>query len=61
MQQEEREKVKRSSIIPLNEKERRLKVDEDLKFVELQDKKMEKFVEQKEFFLSSLRIKYLSL
>jgi len=50
MQQEERQKAKKSNINPLNEKKRRLKVDEDLKFVELQDKKMENFVEQKEFF-----------
>lgn len=50
MQQEEREKAKKSSINPLTEQERRLKVDEDLKFVELQDKKMENFVEQKKFF-----------
>ncbi|XP_057421757.1 protein SUPPRESSOR OF GENE SILENCING 3 [Lotus japonicus] len=48
MQQEEREKVKQSSAGPLNAEERRLKVDEYLKFVEVQDKEMENFVAQKE-------------
>ncbi|RHN70043.1 putative XS domain-containing protein [Medicago truncatula] len=49
MQQEEREKVKKSSIgPPSNAEERRLKVEGYLKFVELQDKEMENFVEEKE-------------
>ncbi|CAL0327725.1 unnamed protein product [Lupinus luteus] len=48
MQQEEREKVKQSSNGPLNAEERKLKADEYLKFVEVQDKEMENFVAEKE-------------
>ncbi|XP_004503025.1 protein SUPPRESSOR OF GENE SILENCING 3 [Cicer arietinum] len=48
MQQEEREKVKQLSTSHLNAEERRLKVDEYLKFVEVQDKEMENFVGEKE-------------
>lgn len=49
MQQEEREKVKKTTTGPANaEEERRLKVEGYLKFVELQDKEMESFVDEKE-------------
>nr|KYP69506.1 hypothetical protein KK1_008697 [Cajanus cajan] len=48
-QQEEREKVKQSSTTgPVNSEEYRLKVDEYLKFVEVQDKEMENFVAEKD-------------
>ncbi|XP_027332836.1 protein SUPPRESSOR OF GENE SILENCING 3 [Abrus precatorius] len=48
LQQEEREKVKQSNTGPLNTEEWRLKADEYLKFVEVQDKEMEHFVTEKE-------------
>lgn len=48
IQQEEREKVKKSSTSPLNADGRRLKADGYLKFVEVQDKEMENFVAEKE-------------
>ncbi|RDX73391.1 Protein SUPPRESSOR OF protein SILENCING 3, partial [Mucuna pruriens] len=49
MQQEEREKVKQSSTTgPASAEEYRLKVDDFLKFVEVQDKEMENFVAEKE-------------
>jgi len=44
MQQEEREKVRESSINPLNIKVQWIKVNEYLKFVEAQDRKMDSFV-----------------
>ncbi|WJX41000.1 Protein SUPPRESSOR OF GENE SILENCING [Trifolium repens] len=48
MQQEEREKVKLSSTGHLNAEDRRLKAEGYLKFVAVQDKEMENFVEEKE-------------
>ncbi|MED6187148.1 Protein SUPPRESSOR OF GENE SILENCING [Stylosanthes scabra] len=51
MQQEERDKVMQSSTAPLNAEDRRLKADEYLKFVEVQDKEMENFVAEKEKLL----------
>ncbi|RYR25083.1 hypothetical protein Ahy_B02g058711 isoform B [Arachis hypogaea] len=51
MQQEERQKVMQSSTAPLNAEDRRLKADEYLKFVEVQDKEMENFVAEKEKLL----------
>ena len=52
MQQEEREKVKQSSTTGhVNAEEYRLKVEEYLKFVEVQDKEMENFVAEKEKLL----------
>ncbi|KAL4295037.1 hypothetical protein HN51_045915 [Arachis hypogaea] len=51
MQQEEREKVMQSSTAPFNAEDRRLKADEYLKFVEVQDKEMENFVAEKEKLL----------
>ncbi|MED6192007.1 Protein SUPPRESSOR OF GENE SILENCING [Stylosanthes scabra] len=48
MQQEKREQVKQSSASPLNAEEGSRKVQEYLKFVELQDKEMDKFVAEEE-------------
>ncbi|XP_061376109.1 protein SUPPRESSOR OF GENE SILENCING 3 [Gastrolobium bilobum] len=48
VQQTERKKAEQSSTSPLNAEERRLKMDEYLKFVEVQDKEMENFVAEKE-------------
>ncbi|KAL5158462.1 Protein SUPPRESSOR OF GENE SILENCING 3 [Glycine soja] len=52
MQQEEHEKVKQSSTTgQVNAEEYRLKVEEYMKFVEVQDKEMENFVAEKEKLL----------
>ncbi|MCH94009.1 protein SUPPRESSOR OF GENE SILENCING 3-like, partial [Trifolium medium] len=54
MQQEEREKVKLSSSGHLNEEDRRLKMEEYLKFVKVQDNEMENYVEEKEKLYQAL-------
>ncbi|KOM40702.1 hypothetical protein LR48_Vigan04g090000 [Vigna angularis] len=62
MQQEEREKVKQSSTTGhANAEEYRLKVEEYLKFVEVQDKEMENFVAEKEKLLHAHQVGYAAL
>ncbi|KAK4256864.1 hypothetical protein QN277_006531 [Acacia crassicarpa] len=53
MQQEEREKAKESSASSINAEDRRRRADEYLKFVEIQDKEMERFVAKKEELLKA--------
>ncbi|CAJ1974736.1 unnamed protein product [Sphenostylis stenocarpa] len=62
IQQEEREKVKQSSTTGhVNTEEYRLKVDEYLKFVEVQDKEMENFVAEKEKLLHAHEVGYAAM
>ncbi|ESW09828.1 hypothetical protein PHAVU_009G159600 [Phaseolus vulgaris] len=62
MQQEEREKVMQSSTTAhVNAEEYRLKVDEYLKFVEVQDKEMENFVAEKEKLLYAHEVGYAAM